>query len=467
MLAVSGWAQEAKPETDLLELVRRAESGDSNAQSNLGVCYYNGNGVTKDYKEAVKWYTKSSEQNNAIAQFNLGTCYEEGRGLAKDNKEAVKWYTKSAEQGNVNACRNLAVYYESIGDIPAFLTYSEQAAKLGDIDCMMTLSKLYFMGEKVEKNIPLSFFWVSMAAERGNPIGAQLVAFGYDSGLGTVRNPQLALLWAYIATAEGQSDPELFKQTAKLEKEFGPRLSAQLRDEARKQLAVIQGGAGSKDRETLKKPENTVSAKLSGTGFIISEDGVIITSAHLIGGAARVEVVVRDKRFQAKVIRLDPQNDLAVLKVEGTGIPPLPINDSAKVKVGQPAFTVGFPNIELQGSNPKMTKGDISSNTGFLDAPTCWQISIPVQTGNSGGPLFDEGGNVIGVIVSRLNFSKDGNGNSVPTQNVNYAVKSAYLLPMLNELNVKLPSTKNRWFFKGFESVVQDVEKSVVMILVY
>jgi len=114
-----------------------------------------------------------------------------------------------------------------------------------------------------------------------------------------------------------------------------------------------------------------------------------------------------------------------------------------------------------------MTKGDISSNTGFLDAPTCWQISIPVQTGNSGGPLFDEGGNVIGVIVSRLNFSKDGNGNSVPTQNVNYAVKSAYLLPMLNELNVKLPSTKNRWFFKGFESVVQDVEKSVVMILVY
>lgn len=86
-----------------------------------------------------------------------------------------------------------------------------------------------------------------------------------------------------------------------------------------------------------------------------------------------------------------------------------------------------------------MTKGDISSTSGALDTPTCWQISVPVQTGNSGGPLLDESGNVVGVVVSRLNFAKDAKGNQIPTQNVNYAVKSAYLIPLVQELGVKPP----------------------------
>ena len=70
------------------------------AQKNLTSCYYNGNGVTQDYKEAVKWYTKSAEKGHADAQCLLGGCYYFGFGVTKDEKEAVKWYTKSAEQGS-------------------------------------------------------------------------------------------------------------------------------------------------------------------------------------------------------------------------------------------------------------------------------------------------------------------------------------------------------------------------------
>ena len=187
----------------------------------------------------------------------------------------------------------------------------------------------------------------------------------------------------------------------------------------------------------------------------------------MVKGASKVEVLSKDKSWKAKVIQLDSLNDLAVLQVEGMQLPAIPIRQSTDVKVGQTVFTVGFPNIELQGSNPKMTKGDISSITGLQDSPTCWQISVPIQTGNSGGPLIDEDGNVIGVIVSRLNSGQDASGNSVPTQNVNYAVKSAYLLPMLSGLDVKILSNKKKWFLKTFESVVEDAERSVVMILVY
>ena len=75
---------------------RDAEQGDAEAQYNLGCRYANGNGVAKDYVEAVKWYRKAAEQGNADAQYNLGTCYDYGTGVAKDEVEAVKWYRKAA-----------------------------------------------------------------------------------------------------------------------------------------------------------------------------------------------------------------------------------------------------------------------------------------------------------------------------------------------------------------------------------
>ena len=76
-----------------------AEQGDPIAQYKLGVCYDNGEGVTKDPQEAVKWYRKAAEQGYARAQYNLGVCYDNGQGVTKDLQEAVKWYRKAAEQG--------------------------------------------------------------------------------------------------------------------------------------------------------------------------------------------------------------------------------------------------------------------------------------------------------------------------------------------------------------------------------
>ena len=107
MLAVSGWAEEYSLELYSPELVKKAEAGDAKTQYRLGLCYNNGLGVTKDEKEAVKWYTKSAEQGVAGSQYLLGICYYNGDGVTQDYKEAVKWLTKSAEQGNENAKKKL------------------------------------------------------------------------------------------------------------------------------------------------------------------------------------------------------------------------------------------------------------------------------------------------------------------------------------------------------------------------
>lgn len=410
---------------------------------------------------------KAADNGDSLAMTSIGLRLLLGEDMPKDPAKGLAYLEKAAALQNIDACRVLSKHFKAMGDYALYEQYADEAATLGDIDSMVGLSSEYFSGNKLRKDIPKAFFWVSKAAPAGNPAAAGMLASLYYGGLGTVRNPQLALLWGYIATAEGLITEDMGSIIQDLEKEFGPKASAQIRDEARKTLANINGRTVPKDRETPNTPATDKIPKQYGTGFAVSERGQVITAAHVVKGASKVEVVSKDKSWKAKVIQFDPLNDLAVLQVEGLELPAIPIRQSADVKVGQTVFTVGFPNIELQGSNPKMTKGDISSLTGLQDAPTCWQISVPIQTGNSGGPLIDEDGNVIGVIVSRLNSGQDASGNSVPTQNVNYAVKSAYLLPMLSGLDVKILSNKKKWFLKTFESVVEDAERSVVMILVY
>ena len=91
---------------------KEAEAGQAWAQYEVGECYRNGNGVSKDYAEAAKWYRKAAEQRNAKAQFRLGVCYKWGDGVSKDYVEAVKWYRKAVEGGNIAAQGELGVCYE-------------------------------------------------------------------------------------------------------------------------------------------------------------------------------------------------------------------------------------------------------------------------------------------------------------------------------------------------------------------
>ena len=98
------------------EIIQSAEQGNANAQRELGVMYYFGDGVPQDYKEAFKWYSKSAAQGTAAAQGALATLYYHGEGVSRDYKEAMKWYSKSAEQGYAKAQVMLGyMYYHSEG----------------------------------------------------------------------------------------------------------------------------------------------------------------------------------------------------------------------------------------------------------------------------------------------------------------------------------------------------------------
>ncbi len=176
--------------------------------------------------------------------------------------------------------------------------------------------------------------------------------------------------------------------------------------------------------------------RVSATGFFISPEGYFITARHVTRDAKNLTVMLESGPLPARLIREDPANDLALMKVEyPQPFTALPIRPSGDARLLEKVSTFGFPRIDRQGKGLKATEGTISGLTGAKDDAHVFQISVPLQPGNSGGPLLDTRGNVVGVVVAGF--------DAAIAQNVNYAVQSNELLKFLgtiSELPKNLPT---------------------------
>jgi S1-C subfamily serine protease len=168
----------------------------------------------------------------------------------------------------------------------------------------------------------------------------------------------------------------------------------------------------------------------SGTGYAISSNGYIVTNHHVTNGATSIKIrgVNGDfsKTYTAKVIIEDKNNDLSIIKIDdpsfmSLGTIPYIIANRAS-DVGSSVFVLGYPLRATMGDEVKLTNGIISSKSGFQGDVTSYQITAPVQPGNSGGPLFDDKGNIIGII----------NAKHVGAENASYAIKASYLMNLID-----------------------------------
>jgi S1-C subfamily serine protease len=180
------------------------------------------------------------------------------------------------------------------------------------------------------------------------------------------------------------------------------------------------------------------SWKPSGTGFFIDRNGYIATNHHVIDEAKEIQVNINNKSYLAKVIISDERSDLAILKIIDNSFIPLSsinynFNDEIS-EVGNSVFALGFPLTQYMGEEIKFTDGKINAKSGFKGDISTYQISVPIQPGNSGGPLFDNNGTLVGITSSGLDKSK--------TDNVNYAIKTKYLKLLIDEMNDKLDLPK-------------------------
>lgn len=201
----------------------------------------------------------------------------------------------------------------------------------------------------------------------------------------------------------------------------------------------------------------------SGTGFGVSSDGMIVTNYHVINGARSIKLrgINSDfkKTYKAKVLVSDKNNDLALIQIDENGfvaLDSIPFTIKTTLSgVGENIFVLGYPLRASMGDEIKLTNGIVSSKTGFQGDITSYQISAPVQPGNSGGPVFDNQGNLIGII----------NAKHTGAENASYAIKSGYLTGLIQLLprSPNLPTT-NLLADKSLTQQVELVKKFVYII---
>ena len=167
----------------LSELKAKAETGDAEAQSNLGLAYYNGDGVGEDAVEAVKWFRLSAGQGHASGQNRLGVAYQYGKGVPKDVAEALAWYRRAADQGFVQAQLNLAWTYNNGFGVPRdyreAAVWYRQAAEQGHAGAQSDLGVAYANGEGVRKDTREAERWFQKASAQGYAVATFRIARMY------------------------------------------------------------------------------------------------------------------------------------------------------------------------------------------------------------------------------------------------------------------------------------------------
>ncbi|WP_139924894.1 trypsin-like peptidase domain-containing protein [Hymenobacter sp. DG01] len=173
------------------------------------------------------------------------------------------------------------------------------------------------------------------------------------------------------------------------------------------------------------QPEKINPGKFSGTGFALTADGYLVTSYHVIQGADSLLIEGRDRqRFRAEPVFTDVAHDLAILQIKDKsfkGFGRLPYSfKRGQSDLGEKVYTLGYPREDLVFND-----GSLSARSGFEGDTGFYQISIPVNPGNSGGPLLDDRGNLIGVI----------SGRQMDVQSAAFATKSSYLMRLVDSLS--------------------------------
>jgi uncharacterized protein len=379
-----------------------AERGNPTAANNLGVMYANGNKVPQDFAEAKKWFLFASEHGNPAGEFNLGFAYEHGQGTPVDLPEAVKWYHSAADH-------NVAV------------------AKL-------QLATMYRVGKGVPHDDVEAVRLLRSAALQGLPMAQVLLGSYYIDGIGVQSDDSLGYQWASIGAS-------------KLTGPIGA-VANKIRDNAAQglspaELPQAQAAAGAwkpgTDPVSLFAPGSPPRAarlRGSGSGFIVGKGGEIATDFHVVPNCTEIKLIDPAGKHHASghIVADDRANDLAIVSGGDFGTR-LKIR-KIPAELGENITSYGFPLGPVLASSGNLTSGTVSATTGIQGNAKSFQITAPEQPGNSGGPVVDESGAVIGIVASKLNALMVAAATGDISQNVNFAWHIGLLQTLMDQKGI-------------------------------
>jgi len=460
-------------------------------------CYMYGIGTTKNEHLAVDMLRRGATHDDPECLEWLGNIFLGGEhGQQRSLAEALRYLDRATKKGAIDAFQQLYVVYKEMGDNKAALTALETGAELGNTVCRVYLGMAHgygSLGLAVDEPIALTHYLIAAEAgdryakylagellvlgknvpkdlNKGVPLlksaaglnvyaAQHLLAILYSRGQGVPQDAGQAYFWANIAASLNADDEKYSK--------FRDSLAKKLENA---ELTKVQGQCRTwltrKTNEDSGKGESSAGGG-SGSGIIFTADGLLLTNHHVTSAGSSYTVITSDgQEIPATLVAHDADLDVAVLRLKSrfnsaTFKNPPPLASSAKSKSGEKVFTVGHPLAGLLSSEAKYNEGTISALSGMKDDLHLMQISVPIQPGNSGGPLSNARGEVIGLIVSTINGSALLRQRDIMAQNINFAIKADPIHEFLKSNSIAVTS------YPSPTDPVEHVKAYAVKVLVH
>lgn len=406
----------------------------------LAQCHERGWGRPVDKRQAADWYRRAAEAGFAYAQTAYGLALQRGDGVDRDPVTAAGWFGRAALAGDSNAALALARAYEAgVGverDTVRAAQWMQHAADRRNPAAQIGLAQWYLTGQLVERSPLYAYAWAQVAAESALRVGDAALADALSQRAAAVRRQ-----------AAGQLTGDQLIDGQRMGREWRPQsLALQLPPGAEPPAASSRnaspGASPGTLPGTLPAPPAPVTAdsgavpaqppaprprSTTGSGFFVSRAGHLITNEHVVrecrdiklGDGQAAELIAIDRRADLALLKAGPVEHAAVLRAD------------VRPRQGEEVLIYGFPLRGVLSSSGQLGAGMVTALSGLRDNPLQMQIDVPVQSGNSGGPLIDAHGEVIGVVVSKLNALRVAQVTGDIPQNVNFAVAAAPLKSLI------------------------------------
>ena len=388
------------------EAAARYKDGYASAQHDLATMY----AKEENFTEALKWYQMAAVQVTAAqgvaeSQFHLGIAYHKGDGVNQDFKEAAKWYQMAANRGYAPA--------------------------------QNSLSALYSEGKGVSHSPEMTWRLAFKAAQQGYAIAQSNIGKAFAEGLDTIpQDDAEAYYWYSLAVRDKNN----------LDKAQDPNFAI----ETSTALETVRSKLNTDQRNALQKRVDEWKPKILyglGTGFYINKTH-ILTNAHVVRWKDDYgkeygfdEVRVGFRYVAEKLDSVDSEIDLALL-VDSLQHINIATFRSHPVDFGEEIAVFGYPLSNVLSYRGNGTSGIVSGLSSTMDdahPDNHFQHTAPIQGGNSGGPILDTAGNIVGVVVSALNPFLQWKRNTIrieDRQNVNFAIKFNVVEEYLRRNNI-------------------------------
>lgn len=407
------------------------------AQLWLANALMNGQGGPRDPAQAVGWLQRAAAQGLPQALHNLGELYFNGVAVPKDEAKGLDYYSRAVQTGYMYSADPLAQAHWAGRGTPVdrvqAVRYGRMAADAGWPRAQALLAIALWTGDGVAQDRAAAITWFRRAAERGHVASQHNLALAYGAGNSVARDLAQAYFWLVIA-ANGAAD----KDRVTYERERDQAAARLPADEAARIRTLAQAwqplapgtpapvAASLPSLSTLPgaAQPKTGGGHGYGSGFVVARDGIVLTNAHVVQGCRRIRVQPADASWHdVATTRLNPADDLALLWTDLRLPEVARFRNDRPLRSGDEVVVVGYPLSTILSREANVTAGVISAQAGLRGDARYYQLTAPVQKGNSGGPLADGSANVVGIVTSKLDaMTMAGKTGDIP-QNVNFAVK--------------------------------------------